>query len=85
MYSTWPATGVKVTTCPDLAEVNFAEISFVPKNSFAVAASPPSVTVMTPPAPVATVGAGTTFGELLLPPDAAAAPTATTPRATAPI
>ena len=77
-------TGVKVTTWPDLAEVNFEVISVVPENNFAEAASPPSVTVITPAAAVAAVGAGTTFGESL-PPEAAAAPTATTPSAIAPI
>ena len=57
LYSTCPATGVKVTTEPTLADVNFEVMSVVPANNFAVVASDPMVTAIAPAAPAAAVGA----------------------------
>ena len=56
-YSTDPATGVKVTTAPDLLVVNFAEISPLPSYKRAEVAPVPIVTATLPSVRAVRVGA----------------------------
>ena len=63
-YSTCPATGVKVTTDPTLAAVNFELMSVVPANSAAVVASAPIVTAIAPVVVLA-VAVGAAEGDTL--------------------